>query len=148
MSPPAPPELSIAEFKRQLEGAKTGVDRFKVVDLAVYSRNLEYIRLCLEDGDEKAFYLVSITRKLPDSQFRDEVVILILRSNTCAWPPQRGLPSRGDNGFGLDEPVVSVVKKYRPDITLSRDTLGTREKRLALSDEIERGMRSYPKRGR
>jgi hypothetical protein len=78
-------------------------------------------------GDEVA--------KLPDSPFKEDVLLMMLKTDSYHWPDTILYGSRGT--LGTTEPFTALIRKYFPRAEPTLSLIKTREARLQLVAEIE-----------
>lgn len=130
------------EQAEQLVNSNTTKVRQDMAAAAVRSKRLNLIRMCIENQ----FTRRKLARPLmeqEDEDFRDEVVVMILRNETGFWTEDS---ARHTGGLGsvnmMNEPIIAAIRRNLPDFplegaTIDENPVSTRADRLKLAGKIE-----------
>jgi hypothetical protein len=97
----------------------------------------ELVKSCFE---ESASYMEAreVLAQLPDSGFKEQVVLMMLRSELQCWPPDdtRGVYREILEPL-MQAPIASMIRKYLPGQPVGDELLFTKKVRLELADRLE-----------
>ena len=122
---------SLHGARRAFEFA-TGAMRSKRIDIITACFENQYTMGCIRDDDAK----------LPDSTFKDEVVLAMLKSKSIFWGPEP-MPENGSHPMRVPlnlEPFKSVIKRHLPDEPVDETFMRSRAMRLKLAEELEKAI--------
>lgn len=108
-----------------------------MVRSAIESGRIDLVKVCFEEP--KAWLE---TRRavagLPASDFKEQLVLMMLRSDSVWWRMHESSPQRVVSIEPLmQEPVTSMVKKYLPGQPVGDELLFTKKLRLELAERLE-----------
>lgn len=114
-----------------------------MIDSAVKNERLDFLnRVFVERGD--SFYLIDAVAKLPASDKRDKLTIMMLRSESQFWPDENAQPIYNGSRPGVTansvEPFVGVIGKYFPALPIDEELFSKRSNRLKLAADLESAM--------
>jgi hypothetical protein len=103
-------------------------------EAAMLSRRLDLIEACLYNPYTGLSQLI---KALPASEFKTEVVLMLLRTEAPIWP-RDGELTGGIRHIQplMREPFKGVIEAYLPKTHLGDEFLETRAARLALHDQL------------
>jgi len=86
--------------------------------------------------------------EVPDGNFKDRLTMMMLRTDSIYWPPEIKKNPGGVDPEGsprpyedyLEEPFLSTVAKYFPNMTLTGEIMNSKKERLRLAADIENAM--------
>ena len=113
---------------------------FDMVSAALSSRRMDLIELCFNNQFTR-FILPTAVTKLQDEDFRDKIVLLMLKSNSEYWPNDNPLSASSFSPSNpLDEPVITTLRRILPNLALRGELVETHAARLALAEKLERAI--------
>lgn len=134
--------LPLDEAERRINSTSYGDLQAAFAQEALRSKRIDLVQLCFRKQNTVPF-IVDAIKELPDSPYKNQVVLMMLRTPSPAyWPTEALVGSRG--AVFLDEPFISALIKYLPDLELRRDTLATQQRRLKIASDLEKAMIAYP----
>lgn len=109
---------------------------------AIKFRRLDLIEICFNRSGMAGFVLEEIA-ELADSEYKDQLIVLVLRVDSPYWPNNEPFVdgSRVGAHVYMQEPVSGVVRKYFPERLSNLTLLEGRKNRLALASDIEQAIR-------
>ena len=138
-SEPKPFEaMDVAEAELALNSEEGYTLRREYARRALQSGRMDLIALCF--GNQ---YTAGEIRKgaaaMPDTVYRDRLVVLMLRGNM--WPDERYAWYWSKSSTGLTrEPFIAVLRKYFPTMATSENLLDSRVKRLSIANDLEKAI--------
>jgi hypothetical protein len=127
------PLVEAEKFINSAEGHQTHLD---CVASAFKARRLELIKLCFENQYTR-LDAVRSAAVVDDASFRDEVVLMMLRSPSAYWPSDNPLTSSSRPLGGLlTEPFITTIKTRLPGIQMNDDVLATSASRSQLATKL------------
>lgn len=103
---------------------------------AVRTRRLDLIELCFRN-QYTAGWVRNEIANLPDSAFKDEMTLMMLKTDSPLWPPEWLYPGLRSPNRVILEPFASVAARHLPNISFDGSLLINRGARLQLAEEIE-----------
>jgi hypothetical protein len=134
--------LSVHEAEELINHTADVQIHWDIVSAALSSRRIDLIKLCFENNYTRVRLFTSVTKfvdeNLQDESFRDEIVLMMLKSKSPFWPHDDPFTSSNvlTPGSGLVEPFIATIKRNFPDLPLSYDLISTRAARLKLAGEL------------
>ena len=140
---PLPPsefaKLSLADAAKAVDAPEVNHTlRTAYAAAAIESKRSDLVTFCFENPlmDTSFDYAVS---KLPDSPYKEEVMLMMLRGDSPFWDRLRYL-MRYPGHLNIDKtsaPFRALIKKYLPNLPIDDGLISTRETRSKLADKIE-----------
>ncbi len=134
--------LSVHEAEELINHTEGGKIKSDMVSAALSSRRMDLIKLCFENNYTRGRLFTSVIKfedeNLRDESFRDEIVLMMLKSKSPFWPHDDPFASSNvlTPGSFLGEPFIATIKRNLPDLPLSYDLISTRADRLKLAGEL------------
>src|SRR4030095_14975039 len=124
--------LTVSEAKELMKNGFSGEERQEFVGRVFESKRLDLVEvawlgLVIRMDDDIA--------NLPDSSFKEDVLLLMLRTDSLNWPDAITFGLRGI--LENTEPFTGLIKKYLPGVEPTVQLIATRQARLRLVAQIE-----------
>jgi hypothetical protein len=134
--------LSVKQAEDLINNTEGGKIKRDLVTAAITSRRMDLIKLCFENYHTLGFFLEPVIQ-IEDKTFKDEIVLMILRTKSAFWPHDNPFHPGGIySGIYLGEPFIDTIKRNLPDLPLSpnlplsNDLIATHAERLKLADRL------------
>ena len=129
-APPKFAELSVAEAEEFFKHIEDGETQCAFIHAAFVAKRLDLVKVAF-------IYVSQYTRNevvaSPDSPFKEEVLLMMLKADLPYWPDTIRYGSRG---LLDEEPYIALIKKYVPNAESTRRLLISKADRLYLVDYI------------
>ena len=133
--------MSLPEATEAIKNASTGEKALQFTTAAFASRRMDLLKLCSETPYTWAQFLDGL-KALPASPFKQELLIMMLRNPSAAWPdPGPSFLRPAIAGAGLGDALVPMIRECFPKTTVTAEMLVSRKERLRIATELEKGMR-------
>lgn len=132
------------------EGRGNSALKVELTNRALASERIDLARLCFERNSTWAFFSRSLL-EIPDSQFRDKVLVMALESDSYFWPNEVPVLYGRDRRYdpSLDGLFEIALKKYYPDEVFDPKTTENKKGRLRLAARLENAIAGhYPDQDR
>ena len=134
--------LSVKQAEDLINNTGDGQIHLDLVTAAITSRRIDLIKLCFENHNTRGRLLEPVIQ-IKDEAFKDEIVLMMLRTKSAFWPHDNPFHPDGINsGIYLGEPFIDTIKRNLPDLPLSpnlplnNDLIATHADRLKLAGEL------------
>jgi hypothetical protein len=137
-----PATLTVEEARQAAKAVDTGENPNRLVNAALRAERLDLIAAYLEETITDGMIQNYVRTQMPTSRFKDQVVILILKSSPgWGWEPGRISYGRQPITPSInDEPFGSVFNKLLPGRWLTDDVFRSKASRAELASELERAI--------
>jgi hypothetical protein len=129
-------KLTVEEAERLINTTEGTKARMDLVSVAIAARRLDLIKLGFENPHTRLGTVMEAA-SIADPAFRDEVVLMMLRSPSRYWPIEEPSFMTRITGVYMVEPFISTFKSWLPDVPLKSEVLETRASRLQLASRLE-----------
>jgi hypothetical protein len=127
---------TLARVEQVINRLKDDPRNTELVSEALNIRKMDLLRVCFENYyTRKQFVLQSSL--INDSIFRDELVVMMLKSGQEVWSVDDDFMTRPAPFSLMVEPFISTVKERLPNSNLANIDPKNRESRLKLAADIE-----------
>ena len=128
-------QISVEDARNELT-AWDQIQLQKFCEAAMKSERKDLIELCMATPNA-AGHISRAMLKMPDSAFRRELILLLLRAPLRRWPVNP-LDIRVDmERRGAVDSITEYVGAYLPDTPITWEVIGSPERRLQLADAFE-----------
>ncbi len=133
--------LSLADAETLINHAQYGsLSHSNFVHVAMNTRRMDLLKLCFENTSTQHF-IIEQSALIKDPMFRDELVLMMLRSAPDLWPDDKPLRlTTNAEGDIMVEPFISTIKERLPNLNLADINLKNEASRLQLAADIEAAM--------
>jgi hypothetical protein len=139
-------KLTVVEARNAVATANTHEEFDSLMEAAVQAERLDLIATFFDYPSTRHQVSQYVSTKMPVSDLKDRVVILMLKS-PGGWGPDPRIPHFGSRGVypqTSDEPFGSVIKKLLPGRSFKYDDIQFKNLRLELAAELENAMTARP----
>jgi len=115
--------------------------RMEMMRAALRDKRMDLLTMLFKDFPS-FFDLFMGLNEMPNSEFKDKVVVMMLRTESRFWKREKPVHN-GSRGVVLDnaiEPFVKVVSRLLPAVTIDENLFSTKKERLKLAAELEESM--------
>lgn len=136
LGPPKEPNrfsiMTVTEAEQLIEQSPTGPQIREFIYGALESERLDLAKVAwIRLGN----WLRNDISEMPDSRFKEDVLLMMLQTDCGYWPDTITYGSRGI--ISTTEPFTPLIQKYLPDVKPSVSLLESRQARLRLVAQIE-----------
>ena len=113
----------------------------QLVEAAIKTRSFDLVKVCFQTRETwRPVY--DIASEMPESTFKEQVQIMMLRESPDFWGPDPGsVPIARFRMYGeAIERFSPLVKKYLPNTPLTQEMLEWKATRAKLADDLEKAM--------
>lgn len=130
--------MNLEDAKRLLNTSEGYKPLQELVAAAFHAERMDLLQLCFEN-QLTCFAIRDGVKALPDSVYKDKLVLMMLKEASPYWPVDDPLFrwSSPELGGLMKEPFISVLKKNLPTIPLDESLLDNRAARLQLARKLE-----------
>ena len=114
---------------------------------ALQSRRIDLITLCFEN-QYTMLKIFERIKELPDSSYKDRLVLMMIGSNSPFWPSNKPWILSQVPGQVMEEPFISVIKKYLPALPIEESLIDSHAARQKLAVELKDAIAKAGGRGR
>ncbi len=143
--------LSVKQAEDLINNTGDGQIHLDLITAAITSRRIDLIKLCFENHNTRGMLLKPVIQ-IEDDAFKDEIVLMMLRTKSAFWPNDDPFYAGGIySGIYLGEPFIDTIKRNLPDLPLSpnlpmsNDLIATHAERLKLAGELAAGIEKREK---
>lgn len=141
-------ELTDSGAREFFKKTTDGNVQISFVKSVLEKQRLDLIPACIDDTMTR-YYLYQNLPLVPDSKFKANIAILMFRS---PWGWSSDNPAAANSGgVGyvevVNEPFISIIKKYLPNLPLTADLLLTSKARAKLATELEAAIAQEANKG-
>lgn len=126
-------KMTPAEAERFLQQPNSGRVELKFIESIFQAQRLDLISVAWRISYKG--FVQDQAAKLPDTAFKEEVLLLMLRTDSMAWPDTIKYGSRGI--FENTDPYTPLIRKYLPNVEPTVSLINSREARSRLVAQIE-----------
>jgi hypothetical protein len=137
VEPRRPSEMTVTEAQQYLRRPLTGERENEFVHAIFETRRFDLIKVAWLSSPSRAVEEVTV---LPESSFKENVLLLMLKTDSFRWPDVVPYGSRGV--LENTEPFTALILKYLPNVEPTLKLIDTREARLKLVAQIEEARRT------
>ena len=129
-----PETISVAEAVSYMNSdIGSASKRRKIAALAVNAKRLDLVDLCLADQLGMTNDLINELEQAPDSDFKDQIIIRVIRGK-FGW----GDPEWGSHGLpGIGELYSDIIERRLPGVVPEPSLLGSVAAREKLANDLE-----------
>lgn len=132
-------QISLSEVENRINNSQGTKSRRDIIAAVVSSQRMDLIKLCFENP-RTGFDAAPLIAKLPDSSFKESLVVMMLKTDSNHWPRESKFLAAGSTKAPIPlmiDPFVAVLRKHLPDLPLEDDLLLTRAARMKLASELQ-----------
>ena len=131
--------MTIAEAEQFLLQTSGGPETHDFVLAAFEAKRLDLVKVGWRSSSSHS-WIRDEAPLLPDSPFKEDVSLLMLRTDSRYWAY---LTTYGSSGiFETTEPFTTLIRKYLPKVEPTLNLINTRATRLGLVAQIEEARKS------
>lgn len=128
--------LSLADVEKLINNSEGHQVQLKVVSAAIKARRMDLIKLCFENQHTR-LDIVREAALISDPLFRDEVVVLMLKTPSAYWPNENPLSASPRTlGSLMVEPFTTAVNTRLPGVVATGSMLETSALRVQLAASL------------
>lgn len=126
----------------EILNSAAGTDICKMIDVVINTERMDLLQEFFQSPYAYGYFLMRVNDD-QDSEFKDKIVVMMLRTESNFWPPYQDPSQLSPNGsqrtnnYHNEQPFVGVFKKYFPKEELTKEMVERRKSRLLLADRIE-----------
>jgi hypothetical protein len=135
-------DMTVTEAEQYLRQPLNGEQASKFVHALFEARRLDLIKVAWlgSSSGGSSGWVVDEVAGLPESPFKEDVLLLMLKTDSFRWPDVVPYGSRGI--LENTEPYTALIRKYLPNVEPTLRLIDTRDARLKLVARIEEARRT------